>query len=174
MKTLRTAIISASLLMLSSCGGGGGGGSDFIGAAEVSVRVSPHKIDTGDRAEVSIDVSTVHPNGIFLKVRIPKALSYVLNSAELEIDGQNIDIGPKKNVTKDAYTYVVFIFSQDDFGSDNRGKVRFQLAGNSAIQDGLVEVDADVNDPLVNDNNEFNVDSPEFGAESDASIEVTQ
>ena len=145
-----------------------------MGAANANVRVSPSRIDTGDRTQVRIEVSEVHPDGVFLKVRVPKALSYVLNSAVLDLDGQTVDIGPKKNVTKDTYNYIVFIFTQDDFGSDNRGTVEFQLVGNSAIEDGLVEVDADVNDPLVNDNNEFNVDSPEFGAESDASIEVTQ
>lgn len=169
--------IVASFLLsaLSSCGGGGGGGGgSFIGAANVSVTTSPSRIDTGDRSEVRIEVSDVHENGIFLKVRVPKQVSYVLNSALLELDNQTADIGPQKNATKDSHTFIVFIFTQEQFGTDNRGTVVFQIAGDSAIEDALVEVDADVNDPLVKDDTEFDISSPEFGAESDASIEVTE
>jgi hypothetical protein len=41
-----------------------------------------------------------------------------------------------------------------------------------AVQDGLVEVDADVDDPGVADTLEFNISKPEFLAEDQQSITV--
>jgi hypothetical protein len=164
-----------SVFTLCSCGvgGGGGGGSDFVGAAETSVEASPSTIDTGDRTEVKIDISDVHPNGIVLKVRIPKGLSYVPSSAFLTLDDDPIDIGPKKNVTKDNYVYLVFFLTQAQFGDDGQGRISFQLVGNSSLEDGKIDVDADVNDPLKNDDTEFNASNPTFEPEASTDIEVS-
>lgn len=169
------ALTLFSSLSLVGCGGGGGGGGssdEFVGAADTQIEASPSEIDTGDRTQVTIEVSQVHENGIVLKVRYPKGLSYVPGSALLVVDDENLDIGPQKNVTKDNNTYLVFFLTAGQFGEQGEGKVVFQLTGNAAVSDGVIEVDADVNDPLVNDDNEFSPSKPEFGAESSTDIAV--
>lgn len=171
---MKKALVVGTLsLLLSGCGGGGGDGDSFIGAANLSVRTSPSTIDTGDRTQVTIDVSDVHENGILLKVRIPAALAYVPASAFLIVDDNDIDIGPDKNVADNNRRFLVFFLDQNDFDDNGSGKVQFQLVGNDSVSDGEIEVDADVNDPLVNDDNEFDVTSPEFGAEDATDITVT-
>ena len=174
---LLSALMASALcsVLLTGCGGGGGGGGgdNFIGAANLRVKASPKKIDTGDRTQITIEVSEVNEAGILLKVKFPKGLSYVLSSAFLNVDSNEIDIGPDKNLTKDNDTYLVFFLTKADFGSEAQGSVTFQLVGNSVVSEGQIEVDADVNDPLVDDNTEFNVDTPEFGAEDSTDIEVT-
>lgn len=161
------------LFACSSCGSGGGGGDDFIGAANLSVRTSPSTIDTGDRTQVTIDVRDVHENGILLKVRIPAGLAYVPSSAFLVLNDDEIDIGPDKNVADNNRRYLVFFLDDSEFDEDGAGVVKFQLVGNDSVADGEIEVDADVNDPLVNDNNEFDIEAPEFGAEDSTGITVT-
>ena len=165
-------LCAMSLVNCGTGGGGGGGDSTFVGAAETQLEVSPSEIDTGDRTQVTVEISNVHENGIVLKIRYPKGLSYVPGSAFLEIDEDDIDIGPQKNVTKDNDTYLVFFLNAGQFGTEGQGNVVFQLTGNSTITDGLVEVDADVNDPLVKDDAEFTVSQPEFGAEGSTEISV--
>lgn len=167
------AILIPTLVLCGCDSGGGGGGDTFVGAAELQLNASPSEIDTGDRTEVSIELSNVHENGILLKIRYPKGLSYVPGSALLLVDNQEIDIGPQKNVTKDNVTYLVYFLTAGQFGEEGEGTVVFQLTGNSAITDGLIEADADVNDALVNDDKEFNVNEPEFGTEAQADISVT-
>ena len=56
----------------------------------------------------------------------------------------------------------------------NPAELTLELTGNSRLKDGSVEVDADVNDPGIPDDQEFDVNQPQFEAESDASIEVAQ
>jgi hypothetical protein len=50
--------------------------------------------------------------------------------------------------------------------------VQFQLVGKSAVTDGLVEVDADVDDTNVDNETEFSVSTPEFLAEDQQTITV--
>ncbi len=164
----------AACLALLSCGGGGGGGDSdsFVGAANVSIRVNPSDIDTGDRMLVSMDISEVHPIGIILKVRYPRCLSYVLNSATLTVDESEVDIGPAVNSADDRVNYLVFFLSQSSFNADRKGKISFQLEGNARVSEGQVEVDADVDDPLIDNTVEFDIENPEFGAEDSAMVEV--
>ncbi|MBX7145399.1 MAG: hypothetical protein K1X79_13185 [Oligoflexia bacterium] len=173
---LGTFILISTLacMPLQGCGGGGGGdGGGFIGAATLSVQAEPHTIDTGDRTQVTIQIRDIHPNGILLKVRFPKGLAYVPNTSFLEVDDNQVDVGPDKNVTKDSKTFLVFFLDPSDFTPEESGSLTFQLVGNEAVTDGLLEVDADVNDPLVNDDNEFSANTPEFGAEDSVDVEVT-
>lgn len=164
-----------ALALLSSCGGGGGGGDDFVGAGLVTVRSSPSTIDTGDRMLVTAEVSDLHENGILLKFRYPAGLDYVLDSAELLPQGTDnpSDIGPAVNAQQDGETFLVFFLQRSQFGSEERGTVSFQLEGIDRVQSGEIEVDADVNDPLVDDSAEFDPESPEFGAEDATSVSVT-
>jgi hypothetical protein len=166
-----------------ACGGGGGGsgGSDsFFGAANVDVRVSPSKIDSGDRTQVQIELSDVHENGIAVKIRFPSGLRYVPGSSFLLIDSKEIDVDPTAVQTDNAedLSYVVTYLSQNQFRRSSQeyngesGTLIIQLEGRKAVVDGEVEVDPDVDDPAEDNSIEFDISNPEFVAESSASIEV--
>lgn len=180
--SLLSIFLATSLAVpLVGCGGGGGDDStDFSGAATVSMSLTPSQLDSGDRALVSVDVGDVHPNGIALKFRYPDGLSYVPKSSVLIVDGDDIKISPRVNVasTDGGSTYLVYYLPQKLFRrakeiySGEPGTVQFQLVGKSAVTDGLVEVDADVDDANVDDNIEFNVATPEFLAEDQQTISV--
>jgi hypothetical protein len=163
------------------CGGGGGSdSSDFSGAATVSLNLTPSVLDSGDRTQITIDVGDVHPNGIALKFRYPSGLVYVPKSAMIIVNEKETTITPRVNVTSTdgEFVYLVFFLPQKLFRRPKEtytgepGTIQFQLVGKSYVKDGLVEVDADVDDPSVNDNTEFNVSTPEFLAEDQQSITV--
>ena len=166
----------ALLLLLtqaSGCGGGGGGGGDdFIGAAQVTIRASPSKIDTGDRMLVSVDISEVNENGIALKLKFPDGLTYVPSSSSLVIADQSIDISPTVNQGKFNSVYLVYYLKKGIFGKDNRGTVELFLEGASAVVDGSLGVDADVDDPLIDNSVEFDPNNPDFVAEDSVDVNV--
>ena len=166
--------VSIVLLCLCSCvvtacggGGGGGGGGSAVGAARVEIELAPKKLDVGDRTTIEIKIREVHPDGITLKVRYPDALSYVTESAALEVDDRAIDASPSVNVTGNSNSYLVFTLDPDDLGQDNRGTLQFELVAQSELADGLVEVDPD-----VDDSSSFDIENPEFSEEAKARIEI--
>lgn len=176
---LLAALFSATALL--GCGGGGGDGeSDFSGASTTSLNLTPSEIDSGDRALIEMSVGDVHENGIALKLRYPEGLVYVPSSAKIIVDDKETALTPLINqVTPDKESvYLVFYLRQKSFkrpGEDYNGEpatIQLQLAGKSAVRDGLVEVDTDVDDPAIVDAQEFNIASPEFLADDQASISV--
>jgi hypothetical protein len=186
---MQTGLFKRSLMAVALCagalacggGGGGSGGSDsFFGAANVDVRVSPSKIDSGDRTQVQIELSDVHENGIAVKIRFPSGLRYVPGSSFLLIDSKEIDVDPTAVQTDNAedLSYVVTYLSQNQFRRSSQeyngesGTLIIQLEGRKAVVDGEVEVDPDVDDPAEDNSIEFDISNPEFVAESSASIEV--
>jgi len=172
---LQIAALFSLSISLFACGGGGDSSSgDFIGAADVSITVSPNQIDTGDRAQVSVDISNVHPNGIALKIRFPKTLKYVPDSAQLEVSGDKLDLAPTVNDSDNDRVYLVFYLKQNKFGTDgeNSGTLTLQIEGLDTLADGKVEVDPDVDDPLISNDTEFNISDPQFTAEDEASLSV--
>ncbi len=184
MKTLRsylriTLLATACSLPFAGCGGGGGGSDSFVGAANVSLAVSPTQIDSGDRTEVAVTLSNVIEDGIALKIRFPDALTYVRSSALLLVGQKEVDITPKfKGVGEDSDRYLVFYLPQSLFrrsGQEYQGEegtVVLQLEGVDAVTDGLIEVDVDVDDPLQDNDAEFSVSNPEFDAEASSPISV--
>jgi hypothetical protein len=175
---ITTTSLAASLM---GCGGGGGDDStDFSGAATVSLSLTPSELDSGDRTLVSADVGDVHGNGIALKFRYPDGLVYVPKSSVLILDEDEIKISPKVNVgsTDGGNTYLVYYLPQKLFRrakeiySGEPGTVQFQLVGKSAVTEGLIEVDADVDDTNVANETEFSVATPEFLAEDQQIITV--
>ena len=181
---LLSALVASSLLAtsLSGCGGGGGSDSDssFSGAASVSLDLSPSSIDTGDRTLVQLWVGDVHDNGVAIKLRYPSGLSYVTGTAKVVVDEDEVSIKPTVNVrTADrSTTYLVFFVPQKLFRESDepyQGQARLiqlQLVGKTLVQEGLVEVDVDVNDARVADTEEFTVAKPEFVAADQQSITV--
>lgn len=185
MKKLPLSIILLCSLtaVLSGCGGGGGGGggsSDFVGAAQVSINATPSEIDSGDRTLVETEVSKVHEDGIALKIRFPESLRYVPDSAFLYINKKEIDLTPTVNQVsaEERTVYLVFYLKQSLFAKPGQkyegegGTVRLQLEGIKALEEGKIEVDADVDDPKENNATEFDINAPEFVAEDEAFIAV--
>lgn len=120
---------------------------------------------------VTVRISDVHTNGIVLKLRYPSGLRYVTASSLLTINDSEGDATPRINDGSGNTTYLVFFFSQAAFG-DNEGVLTLELEGVSSISDGEIEVDADVDDPKIDNANEFSIDAPEFAAEDSATIDV--
>ena len=172
-RLVNASLICATTTLLGCGGGGGGGGSDFVGAAQVRVQASPGQIDTGDRTEVQITISNLHKNGIALKIRFPKGLEYVGSSSFIEINNSDADVSPVVNQAKGSDIYLVYYISPDQIGEKEEGTLFFELEGRDSVEDGLIEIDPDVDDPTIDNTAEFNIDEPEFGAEDEASIVVT-
>ncbi len=178
----KNSLISISVMAALGCGGGGGGGGtdEFVGAARVSVRCSPKKIDSGDRTQVSVTLSQVHENGIAVKVRFPIGLKYVPSSSFLVVGERELDVSPTINATSEAeeMNYVVFYLTQGQFSRTSQeyageaGTLLLQLEGRKTIIDGEIEVDPDVDDPAEDNSTEFDISSPEFISEASASISV--
>jgi len=183
--TFRSKLIVSLTSILSlvavGCGGGGGGGADeFVGAARVSVRCSPKKIDSGDRTQVSITLSQVHESGIAVKIRFPTVLNYVTGSSFLVVNEKETEVSPTVKATSDTedVKYVVFYLTQDQFSRSSQeyngepGTLRIQLEGQKTVTDGEIEIDPDVDDPAEDNSIEFDINSPEFISEASASITV--
>jgi hypothetical protein len=61
------------------------------------------------------------------------------------------ELDPALNVEGDDGYFLLFFLSEDQFEDQNSGVLEFQLEGISSVRDGKIEVDADVNDPLIED-----------------------
>lgn len=173
MKRIVTTLLMVSAI--SGCGGGGGGGGDeYLGAALVSLDVSPNEIDPGDRTELRINIAEVDENGIALKVRFPLSLGYVPSSTTIETPDQDdpVSLAPSVTVRADEFRYVVYFMKRSRFGESNQGTLRLQLEAISEAKDVAIEIDADVDDPKISNSREFDADSPEFGAEDSETIQI--
>ncbi len=178
-------------MFLWGCGSGGGGSGDgggFVGAAKINLTVSPGTIDTSDRARVTIKINNVIDTGIVLKVRYSTKLSYAANTAKLKLDSEDTSVAIEPNVTAETnnWKYLVFFLARSQFGDavtdttdadetpSDPATLTFEIIGKGRLSDGVVEGDADVNDPTITDSEEFNIESPGFEAETEASIQVQQ
>ncbi len=164
--------IPAILLSLSGCGGGGGGSDDYIGAATVELQVSPTMIDTADRMLVRARLGEVNDNGLALKFRYPLGLNYVPSSSSLTADNQSMDISPSVNLVEGNFRYLVYYIPQSFFGKNKRGTVELLLEGVSRVLQGEVQVDADVDNPLIDNSSEFDSKNPDFAAEDFVEVKV--
>ncbi|HMO02321.1 MAG TPA: hypothetical protein PKD37_06295 [Oligoflexia bacterium] len=165
------AIFLVALLTQESCGGGKGD-SNFVGAALVYINAEPRTIDRGDRTRVTINIEQVHPNGILLKLKYPTGLGYVAKSARI---GERLEqlkaINPAFNLSDEVHKFTVFTISRSALGEKNKGLLRLELTGLSRLDKGVVAVDADVNDPKINDEVEFDINDPQF--EPEDLVEIT-
>lgn len=162
----------SAIVLLAGCGGGGGGSNDgsggnFVGAAVVEIDASPKTIDTADRTQLRVQISDVHEDGIYLKIKFPEGLRFVANSSVLTVNGGETDLAPIVNSAAENGVYLVYSFDQDDFGRDLEGELRLQLEAIDELAGGLIEVDADVRTEQA-----FDIENPNFGAEDGVEIEV--
>lgn len=153
---------------LQGCGSGGGGDDeDFGGAARLEFRVGPTTIDTGDRVRVEAKLSEIHDDGVLLKFSYPTSLSYVADSATLDIDDDETSIVPVANVEADNDMYLVFSLPQTLFDDELRGTVSVELQALKTTDRATVGVDADVDSTTT-----FNPQNPEYAAEDEVDVEV--
>ena len=175
MKILQLAIqigLLSSLFL--GCGvGGGGGGTDAASdiAASVEVAISPGVVDTGDRTTATVYIDNVSEDGVVIKLRFPIGIRYILGSSELQIDGDSIAVAPTTNVTDEKNGYLVYFFRKSLFG-DSSAFLELKLLATAKVTKGLVEVDADLNDTSVDDQDEFQVATPNFSAQGSDGIVV--
>lgn len=176
MTSVKIIRIAAAILIpcFAGCGGGGGGSSSSTGsAAYVSINASPSTIDSGDRITVDISLEQVNDDGIILKVRYPRDLEYVLDSSILTADNSDQDISPSFNTAgDDGKNYLVYFLSSSRFDENGSGHVSFQLKGIDSVTEGQIEVDPDIDDPLIANPGEFDVDDPSFNAEDSITVRV--
>jgi hypothetical protein len=163
-------------LGISSCGSGGSDDntdSDFLGAARVSLSISPGKVDTGDRIQVNIEMSDIHPDGILLKVKYTTALRFVPESAKFIANNKNNATSPLFDLDNDDDEhFLVFVVRQNSFGTPKQGRLNFELQGVEETERAAIEIDPDVDNPLIANADEFNIEEPEFTAEDNSSVEV--
>jgi hypothetical protein len=167
------AFVFGVCLAVSGCGGGGGDG--FAGSGRVDMSLEPRRIDVGDRTRIVVQISEVNRDGVLIKLHFPDALSYVGNTASLTVDGVEGVIEPDVDVIGDNQDrYIVFFFSQADFGNNQRGTLVLELQADASVIKGRVEVDIDVDDPDINNLFEFSVDDPRFQVDDSEDIEVEE
>jgi hypothetical protein len=166
-------VLCATFLMI-SCGGGGGGGGGELEPALLRLELTSNSIDTGDFLGLKLDISEVNENGIILKFRYPTGLTYVPGSATLRVNGnpQAITVTPTVNSGSNGKIYLVYFLSVALFGDDLDGELNLRLKAIGAVEDGVIEVDADQDDPSIADNQEFDIESPDFSAVEMRDIEV--
>jgi hypothetical protein len=165
----------AALLFLgticASCGGGGGGGE--APGADVGLALSSGRIAVGEDLLVEVSLVNKNPYGILLKMRYPDMLRYRSGTATMRVRGTTLPVEPAfEQQLQDGRRYLVFFFYRDQFGSDQLGELAFLLRGNAAIEEGLIEVDAAPNDPLLPDRNEFDTERPQFEADDEGWVTV--
>ncbi len=160
------------IALLSSCGSSGSDDTDFIGAANVQLEVTPTTIDTGDRLRVQIKISDTNLNDLIIKIRYPDSLSYVPSSATIDFQDDPEDATPNFNQTADGENYLVFFISSENFEDFDEATLEVQLRALNDLKGGQLEVDADVDDPLISNSREFDINQPEFTAEDSVTIKV--
>jgi hypothetical protein len=171
---LRSIIATALLVGLAACGGGSSGGDDFIGAGRVSLEVSPTTIDVGDRMLATVRLEDAIEDGVQLKVRFPNGLGYVPESGSLSNSTQRErdSIDPDVNVETAGVVYLVFFLDTAVLDENGDGDIQFQLVGRDRVLEGQVAVDVDVDDPLIDNEIEFDLERPEFQVEASRNIAV--
>ena len=68
--------------------------------------------------------------------------------------------------------YLVFFLTSDAFREGEKGLLSFNLRARSVIDAGQIELDVDLDDPSVDNEEEFSVTSPSFEAEQARGIRV--
>ena len=63
-------------------------------------------------------------------------------------------------------------YVEDDISEEEEGRLSFVLEANETLENGVIAVDADVDDPLIDNGVEFDIDQPEFITEDSVEIQV--
>lgn len=159
------------VILFSLACGGGGGGDSFVGSANVTLEVTPTTVDTGDRLRVKVIIRDAETNNIILKVEYPAEFSYVFSSSTLKIGDDVDDIVPDFDEKDDDVGYLVYFLDVESL-ADKSGELTLELEGTDFLSKGKISVDADVDDPLIPNSDEFSFDEPEFLSEDDVEVKI--
>lgn len=163
-----------------SCSGGGSQG-DPIGPARASITVSPTVIDTGDRTNVTVRIFEFQTAAVAIKIQFPSALRYVSESSAYAVGLPDlVDTGPDEEASSGDATTLVYYFSLDSlieqYGADEIDEdnitLLLQLEGLTDIQDGVVGVDIDIDNPDIPNDEEFDSTAPRFDAQAEDDVRV--
>lgn len=157
------------------CGGGGGGPSASAGnPAAALIQVEPRKIDSGDRALVTIelrDIRISESNGMIIKTLIPPSLDFLTNTSILSIREQSDVVINPLTFANSEEQYILFYLDMGSIPSNRReADITFLLEGTVVISPSTVAVDVDVADR--DDRQTFSLNNPRFTALSSTTIEV--
>ncbi len=171
MKTLLfRCLVPFALVILLGCGGGGGGDS-FVGAGNITIKVSPNEVDTGDRTLVTVTFDELHPDGVAIKLRYPSGLNYIPDTSFWKIGGEELDASPFVEVSADISQslYLVYFLDRSILGEKNSGSLTFELrAVDQTSENSEIEADVDV----LEEDPTFSADAAEFSAEDTAPLRV--
>jgi hypothetical protein len=172
-RVLTCAAIISMVLGLTTCSGGGNN-SDYFVAAWLDLSCYPQDIYVGERTIVTAYIEDVNPQGVVVKFRYPDSLSYVPESAFLDVEGEIINVGPMVNAhdKKDSYIYLVYVFSQDTFGKHLNGKLFFHLLAEKVDKEARVEAAATMRDTNLPDTEQFDIRDPQFGTDTAVTVEI--
>jgi hypothetical protein len=168
----------ACALAFTACGvgggGGGGGGSDSTNPGEVVLEVEKTYMDSGDLTNVRVEVYDINQNGVILKLRYPKVLRYVKDSAVF-YKGESKErlVVPNTEAKDENDRYLVFFFSRRSANGDSYISVDFKLKALDSDLEAFVEVDLDNNDPTILDRNEFEISTPRFSAQQRWEVDIS-
>jgi hypothetical protein len=157
------------------CGGGGGGPSASAGnPAAALIRVEPRKIDSGDRALVTVelrDIRIFESNGMIIKTRIPPSLDFLTNTSILSIQEESDIVIAPLTFANNEEQYILFYIDMASIPSNRReADITFLLEGTVVISPSTVAVDVDVADR--DDRQTFSISNPRFTALSSTTVEV--
>lgn len=180
MKAIKLCYLAIPVLMaLPGCGmggGGGGGGATDGNPASVSLNVSPGRIDSGDRTRVSIVIRDFIPeqnDGVIVKIRFPSGLSYVARSAISYRNDDKNGVPVTANLwPADEANYLVIFWQIPSETAKARREISLLLEGSYEVENGVIEVDLDREDSLIPNDQEFDVENPQFTPLAAAGIEV--
>lgn len=154
-------------------GGGGGGGSDTNDPGEIALTLDRSHIDSGDIARVRVDVFDINENGVVLKLKFTKALSFMRGSAFFYKDEDKERAVTPNFDTSDADSrYLVFIFSRRSAYGKSHISLDLDLKAIAGDPEGYIEVDLDNNDPIVPDSQEFSASNPRFSAQERSGMRI--
>lgn len=167
---MKTILLWCLVPLALGCGGGGGGDS-FVGAGNITVKVSPNEVDTGDRTLVTLSFNELHPDGVAIKLRYPSGLNYIPDTSFWKIDGEELDASPFVEVDANIAQslYLVYFLDRGILGEKNEGSLTFELrAVDQTNESSEIEVDVDV----LEEDPTFSADTAEFSAEDTAPLRV--
>ena len=164
-------------LVALGCGMGGGGSDEQVDVGtpappNLNLNLTPDLIDAGDRTNVRALLSDIQLDAFVLKIRYPKTIKYVSNSAFAKVGDRTFDLGPSVEDSDDTNTYLVFFLTRDQFLEQSEGTVNLQLQAITSPGAVLVEGDIDIDDPATSNSTEFDVADPKFDAIDDEPLQV--
>lgn len=175
---MKKLILFPALTILISCGlpgtgGGGGGDGTTRSPAVLALTASPSKIDAGEIVYTELFVQEVHEEGIVIKFKYHYGLDYIRSTAILETNRGGLALTPTHNESNSDVRYLTFFLERDQFGTDRKGTIRFQLIGRRRVANGnRIEVDADIENSTIADRDEFDISRPRFSAEDTTPVQV--